>query len=172
MTSSKISAYKFDDEGRLTTVHLPNGATAMFDYDAAGNRVSVVEVPATTPAECCPPTVAELPKRQCGDFSNEVMVVLLSNGRLVGWGDNTTGANANSIITGTSAPIQDVLFSPATTMPPFDATIVDWALTNANLYVVFSNGWCYSAGRSEFGQLGHGDLTARPFLKRIEYFVH
>lgn len=116
-------------------------------------------------------TVAALPKMQQGDFINNAMMVLLSNGQLIGWGDNTTGALATGITTATNAPAQCPLFDPNTTMPPSDATIVDWSFTNANLYVVYSNGWVYSAGSNSYGQLGHGDTTARPWLKRIEYFV-
>jgi len=120
---------------------------------------------------CCPPTVTALPKRQLGDFINNAMMVLLSDGTIVGWGDNTTGVLANGNAVATNEPAQKVLFDPNTTMPPSGATIVDWALTNANLYVIFSNGWAYSAGQNDYGQLGHGDLIARPWLNRIEYFV-
>ncbi len=118
-----------------------------------------------------PAKVTSLPKRQAGDFLENPMAVLLSTGDIVGWGDNTHGGLANGIASATNAPIQKVLFDPNTTLPPFDATVVDWVITNANMYIVFSNGWVYSAGKNALGQLGHGDTVARNQLKRIEYFV-
>lgn len=116
-------------------------------------------------------TVAELPRSSFGDFVNNAMVVKLSNGELVGWGDNSTGVLANNLTSATFSTSQAVAFDPNTTMPPSGATIVDWAFTNSALYVVFSNGWVYSAGKNDFGQLGHGDFVSRPFLKRIEYLI-
>jgi alpha-tubulin suppressor-like RCC1 family protein len=77
----------------------------------------------------------------------------------------------NGIETATNSLPQRVVFDPTTTVPPSTATIVDWAFTNANLYVVYSNGWVYSGGSNTYGQLGHGDTTDRAYLKRIEYFV-
>jgi YD repeat-containing protein len=159
--------YNYDSLGRLTNVTFNDGAMVTYNYDQEGNRTSVVQVAAGV-------TVAALPKRLYGDFSSNPMVVLLSTGQLVGWGDNTTGALAN----GQPPPVspnysltQRVTFDPNTTVPPSSATVVDWAFTGGNLFVVFSNGWVYSAGVNSYGQLGHGDTTARPWLKRIEYFV-
>jgi alpha-tubulin suppressor-like RCC1 family protein len=107
-------------------------------------------------------------KRSQGDNTNATMVVMV-DGKLVGWGNNNTGVLANGLngVT-TSAPAQEVLFDPNTTLPAFDAEIVDWAFTNANLYVVFNNGSVYSAGGNDYGQLGHGDSVDRPYLKRID----
>jgi len=171
MTTADMAIYNYDSLGRLTNVTFPNGAMATYNYDAMGNRTTVIEVPAGAQPDCCPPTVSALPKSLHGDMDNNAMLVLLSTGELVGWGDNTMGALANGIAAASNAPAQRVLFDPNTTLPPFDATIVDWAVANANLYVVFSNGWVYSAGKNDFGQLGHGDTVARPYLKRIQYFV-
>src|SRR5215471_3311172 len=145
--SSQVAAYKYDDLGRLIQVSFPNGGMAVYSYDEMGNRTSVVEVPANTP-QCCPPVVSSFPKRTHGDFNNNGMMVKLSTGELVGWGDNTTGALANGIAGATNAPAQKVLFDENTTLPPFDATIVDWVFTGANLYVVYSNGWVYSSGKN------------------------
>ena len=169
--STGIAAYSYDSLGRLVQVTFPNGAQAIYSYDSMGNRTTVLEVPATITPDCCPPTVSALPKSLHGDLLNSAMMVKLSTGELIGWGDNTTGALANGVAAATNAPAQRLLFDPNTTLPPFDATIVDWSFTNANLYVVFSNGWVYSAGKNDYGQLGHGDTVARPQLKRIEYFV-
>jgi alpha-tubulin suppressor-like RCC1 family protein len=169
MTESNVAAYNYDSLGRLTNVIFPSGAMATFSFDNAGNRTSRVEVPsgATPP----PITVTSLPKKQCGDFGSKSMIVLLSSGSLIGWGDNTTGVLANGNVGATAAPPQQLLFDPNTTVPPFNATIVDWSFVNANIYIVYSNGWVYSAGQNPYGQLGHGDTTARPQLSRIEYFV-
>lgn len=165
-----LENYDYNSLGRLTGINYLDGGSVSYQYDNLGNRTSVVETPgSSTPPG--PSTVAALPKRQNGDFNNNAMMVMLSNGRLVGWGDCTTGALANGVMAAVAAPPQYPQFDPNTTVPPFTATIVDWAFTNANLYVVYSNGWVYSAGKNDYGQLGHGDTTARAQLKRIEYFV-
>ncbi|MBX9879719.1 MAG: hypothetical protein K2Y22_14775 [Candidatus Obscuribacterales bacterium] len=167
---SKSATYQYDSLGRLVGVTFPNGAQATYAYDDMGNRTTVVEVPPLTGTPSTLPTVAALPKKHCMDFMNNPMMVLLSDGQLIGWGENTTGCLANGIASTTSSA-QRVLFDPNTTIPPANATIVDWAFTNASLYVVYSNGWVYSAGDSSVGQLGHGDTVSRLNLKRIEYFV-
>jgi len=160
------AAYNYDKLGRLTQVAFNDGSAITYNYDNMGNRTSVVQVAASTL-----PTVAALPKPLAGSFPNNPMMVLLSNGLLKGWADNTTGALANGLSESNNSPIQDILFDPNTTVPPASESIVDWAFTNANLYVVYSNGWVYSAGKNHYGQLGHGDNVHRPYLKRIEYFV-
>lgn len=170
--SSKLASYEYDDLGRLVRVALPSGASATYAYDAAGNRTSVVEIPALNPPAAAV-TVDSFAKKNTGDFLNNAMLVKLSNGAIVGWGDNTNGVLANGVAAATNQPPQRVVFDPNMPLPPFDETIVDWTFTNANLYVVFSNGWVYSAGQNAYGQLGTGEATSivRPYLKRIEYFV-
>lgn len=168
--SNKTTNYAYDELGRLVGVTLANGAQAHYNYDAAGNRTTVLEIPALL-STFTPATVAALPKAQQGDFLQSPMAVLLSTGDIVSWGDNTNGNLANGVAAATNAPVQKVLFDPNTTLPPSTATIVDWAFTNANIYVVFSNGWVYSTGKNALGQLGHGDVVARTALKRIESFV-
>ena len=163
--------YNYDQLGRLTQVVWPSGALASFNYDKMGNRTTVVESAAIAPPGPTLPTVTALPKRSQSDFKNDPMMVLLSTGEIAGWGDNTTGVLANGIIAATNSLAQRALFDPNTTVPPEGANIVDWAFTNANLYVVYDNGWVYSAGDNSYGQLGHGDTTDRPYLKRIEFFV-
>jgi YD repeat-containing protein len=165
---SKVATYQYDDLGRLVGVTFPNGAQAAYSYDEMGNRTTVVEVPPVITSD--PPTVSAMPKKHCSDSINNIMMVLLSTGELVGWGDNTSGALATGLANANSI-VQGVTFDPNTTPPPSSATIVDWAMTNASLYVVYSNGWVYSAGDSSYGQLGHGDTAAQAQLKRIEYFV-
>lgn len=117
-------------------------------------------------------TVSALPKPQYGDNNYANMVVKLSTGDLSGWGDNSSGAIANGVSgSGYISVPQRVCFDPNTTLPPSSATITDWSFTSGNLYVVYSNGWVYSCGGNSYGQLGHSDTVARPFLKRIELFV-
>jgi alpha-tubulin suppressor-like RCC1 family protein len=165
------SSYNYDKLGRLESVVFSNGAKATYGYDATGNRTTLVEVPAITPPPPPTPMAAGFGKRINGDFKNNAMLVELSGGELVGWGDCTTGVLANGVIATTDNLPQLLVFDPATTVPPPSATIVDWTYTNANLYVTYSNGWVYSAGQNSYGQLGHGDVVVRPFLKRIEYFA-
>lgn len=113
-----------------------------------------------------------LPKKQQGDFQNNAMFVLSAyGGRLKGWGNNSTSVLSNGNTQGWNFLAQEPIFDPNTAMPPTGAYILDWAFTNANLYVVYSNGWVYSAGANDYGQLGHGDTVRRPYLKRIDYFV-
>ncbi len=169
--ANKTSSYEYDKLGRIVKIAFADGASVSYSYDSAGNRTAVVEIAAVTPPAGQVPTVVQLPKKQLGDFVNTPMVVMLSTGNLVGWGDNTTSVLANGISTANVSPVQRVLFDQNTVTPPLAATIVDWAFSNANLYVVYSNGWVYSAGYNSYGQLGHGNTTTLPYLKRIEYFV-
>lgn len=167
--STQQALYSYDQLGRLTSAQFSNGARVSYSYDEMGNRLTTVE----TAAPLVPPsaTVSALPMARYGDFANQPMMVMLSTGELIGWGDNNTGVLANGVSGNTNMPPQKLLFDPNTTVPPFSATIVDWAFTNYSIYVVFSNGWVYSAGKNSAGQLGHGDTTDRLQLKRIEYFV-
>lgn len=172
--SANSATYTYDNLGRLIQVDYPSGAKATYLYDAAGNRLTVTEAPAqlTGPAM---PTVAALPKKQNGDFKNNLMMVLISKGgqtELIGWGENATSALAAGITGNTITHRQKLMFDPNTTSPPVGATISKWAFTNGALYVVFSNGWCYSAGANAYGELGHSDTVARAYLKRIDYFVN
>jgi YD repeat-containing protein len=169
--SSTNAVYIYDKLGRLTNVTFPTGAMATYSYDTAGNRTTVVEVPSITPPPPPSPMAAGFPNRIAGDFKNTPMMVMLTGGELMGWGDNATGVLANGVEAATNNLPQLVLFDPNTTVPPPSATIVSWVFTNANVYVAYSNGWVYSAGSNDYGQLGHGDTTDRPFLKRIEFFV-
>ncbi|MBU6454738.1 MAG: hypothetical protein KGS72_23425 [Cyanobacteria bacterium REEB67] len=163
--SNNNAAFRYDALGRLIQVIFPNGSHANYQYDDMGNR-QLVENVVPTPVQ-----VAALPKRSQSDFKNDPMIVQLVNGALAGWGDNATGVLSNGVIAATNSLAQQVVFDPTTTTPPSNATIVDWAFTNANLYVVYSNGWVYSAGDNAYGALGHGDLVSRPYLKRIESFI-
>lgn len=169
--SSKLASYEYDDLGRLVGVKFPDGAFASYAFDGAGNRTTVIEAPASALSPAL--AVDSFAKRNNGDTFNAAMLVKLSNGELVGWGDNTNGILANGIATATNQPAQKVLFDPNGPLPPFSATIVEWTFTNANLYVIFSNGWAYSAGQNAYGQLATNEATSivRPYLKRIEYFV-
>jgi|694.fasta_scaffold31251_4 alpha-tubulin suppressor-like RCC1 family protein len=54
---------------------------------------------------------------------------------------------------------------------PSGTTIVDAVFCGFSLFVVLSNGWCYSMGFNPYGHLGHGNTTQQYSLKRIEYFV-
>jgi YD repeat-containing protein len=159
---SKQAVYNYDQLGRLVNATFADGAMVTYNYDPMGNRSSVVEVPASSSTSCCPPTVTAFSKRIAGDFKNDGMVVLLSTGELIGWGDNTTANLCNGIEAATMSLPQRMVFDPLSTPPPSTATIVDWVFTNANLFVVYSNGWVYSAGDNTYGQLGRGDTTDRP----------
>ena len=109
--------------------------------------------------------VAKLPKFQQQDFANELMVVQLTDGTLVGWGDNTGGALCNGQTAGVSPP-SPVLYDPWASPDP-NATIVDWALTSTNLFVVFSDGSAFAGGQNAAGQLGDTTTTAKIYLKRV-----
>jgi YD repeat-containing protein len=165
------ASYTFDNLGRLIEVKFPSGASARYLYDAAGNRQTVFEIPATLtgPEQ---PTVAQLPKKQNGDFKNNLAVFLLSSGELVGFGDNSTSALATGITGNYVTGPKRLMFDPNTPPPPVGSQIVDWAFINGAVFVVFSSGHCYSAGANSYSELGHGDSVARPYLKRIEYFAN
>jgi alpha-tubulin suppressor-like RCC1 family protein len=136
-----------------------------------GNRTTVVEIPPSTPPAPSLITVASLPKKVFGDHKYNPMMVLLSSGELIGWGNNSSGSLANGLGSNTTSVAQRLMFDPNTTPPLATASIVDWSFTSGNTYIVYSNGWVYSAGVNDYGQLGQGDTTARNQLKRIEYFV-
>ena len=171
---NKLNNY-YDSLGRLTQSNAPYGGGLATAYDNMANRsTQTLTTPSFSPPQ--PMATVALPKRQKGDFTNNAMMVSLESTsstlrRLIGWGNCTTGVLSNNVIAGTNMPAQVALFDKNTTPPPSGIDYVDWAFTNANLYVVYSNGWVYSAGRCEYGQLGHGDLVSRPYLKRIEFFV-
>jgi YD repeat-containing protein len=168
----KTATAKYDEFGRLVEISYTDGSHVTYNYDQNGNRQTVVEFPPSLdPPVPEIPTVAQLPKRQQGDLKNNQMLVLLSNKKIVGWGSNTIGVLANGVATSTTAIVQEVTFDPNSTLPPDDAEIIDWAMTNGALYIVFDNNWIYSAGIGSYGALGHGDTVARNQLKRIEYFV-
>lgn len=167
--------YSYDSLGRLIQANAPYGGGLSIAYDYLGNRTTAsLTAPVINPGATN--VASALPKRQQGDFNTNAMMVALESPqnnaiRLVGWGNSNTGALANNYAQGVNAPAQVALFDKNTTMPPGSSNLVDWAFTNANLYVVYPNGWVYSAGRNDYGQLGHGDTVARPYLKRIEYFI-
>jgi YD repeat-containing protein len=168
---SSKTTHTYDSLGRLTSAQLPNGVSTTYSYDELGNRQTVVEIPPLTPPAPSLITIASLPKKLFGDFKNNPMMVLLSSGELIGWGNNSAGGLANGLSTNTTSIAQRLMFDPNTTSPASGTTIVDWAFTNANIYIVYSNGWVYSAGANDYGQLAQGDTTERDQLKRIEYFV-
>ncbi len=171
--------FGYDGLGRLTGVTFPGtqvspsdptNASITYNLDNLGNRTSVNQVGGSTfPATA---QVIGLPKLLQGDHINAAMMVLLSNGQLVGWGNNTTGALANGESGAFTSPFQIPVFDQNTTLPPPGVTIVDWAFINSNLYVVYSDGTVFAAGGNAYGQLGFGDTVARPYLKRIDYFVN
>lgn len=169
----KTASMKYDNLGRLVEVRYTDGRSVTYSYDLNGNREAVAEFPAALDPPTVPeiPTVAQLPKRQQGDHKNAQMLVKLSNGKIVGWGSNTTGVLSNGVATSTTGILQEVTFDPNTTLPPDDAEILDWSVTNGAIYIIFDNNWAYSAGAGNYGALGHGDTVARNQLKRIEYFV-
>lgn len=177
MSTEKLNKLtnKYDSLGRLTNSNAPYGGGLSTAYDALANRTSQTLVqPQMTPPT--PPATVSLPKRQLGDFINNAMMVSLESTssalkRLIGWGNCTTGVLANNNASAANMPAQVALFDKNTTPPPAGVNYVDWAFTNGNLYVVYENGWVYSSGAGQYGQLGHGDTVSRPYLKRIEYFV-
>ncbi|MBU6455554.1 MAG: hypothetical protein KGS72_27530 [Cyanobacteria bacterium REEB67] len=174
--TSITTTYTYDNLSRLQNVALEDSnlvtSSADYSFDTVGNRTQVVLAPPpSAPGPAPGPMAAGFPNRNNGDFKNSPMMIMLSTGELMGWGDNATAVLANGTEAATNSLAQYVTFDPNTTKPPAGAKIVDWEFTNANLYVVYSNGWVYSAGSNNYGQLGHGDYLDRPYLKRIEYFV-
>jgi alpha-tubulin suppressor-like RCC1 family protein len=96
--------------------------------------------------------------------------VSLADGSIRSWGYN---GFSQLCIGGTSSSGNPVhaIFSATTTLPPISATVVDIVIARHSIFVLYSNGWVYSGGYNNFGQLGHGDTTTRARLTRIEYFV-
>lgn len=120
--------------------------------------------------------VAELPKKngQC-ENTYHTMMVKLSSGVLVGWGDNTPGLLANGHTDGDNLP-QQVLFDPfepPAMASPTNAVISDWTITGGSSYVVFSDGTAYSAGFTTVGQSGHGIANTTPitYFRKLQYFI-
>lgn len=94
--------------------------------------------------------------------------IQMTNGVIVQAGLNIGLARGSNDGLSQFGPIQFDAVNP----PPANSTIVDWAFTGSNLYVVLSNGWVYAAGQNAGGQLGQGDTTARYVLTRIPYFFN
>lgn len=94
--------------------------------------------------------------------------IQMTNGVIVQAGLNIGLARGSNDGLSQFGPIQFDAVNP----PPANSTIVDWAFTGSNLYVVLSNGWVYAAGQNAGGQLGQGDTTARYVLTRIPYFYN
>lgn len=120
------------------------------------------------------PTVQEMPGKNMNLYEPSIhaMVLKLSNGQLVGWGDNSRASLGTSLTTGIST-IQPVVFSPFDP-PESDMVVQDWCWTGNNLYVLMGNstkGWVYGCGQNAGGQLGLGDTTVRSVLTRIDFFM-
>ena len=151
--SSAVSLLSPDDA--RTVVAYYDNVSSVYAWSSLSSLVTVSQ----------DANVAKLPKFQQQDFANELMVVQLTDGTLVGWGDNTGGALCNGQTAGVSPPAP-VLYDPWYSPDP-EATIVDWALTSTNLFVVFSDGSVYAGGQNAAGQLGDGTTTAKIYLKHV-----
>lgn len=112
--------------------------------------------------------VKAFPKSNKASTIYQQFSVLMENNRLKVWGradNNSLGIlNAENAAFPASAPIFNVAVPPG-------VTVKEHVHSSGGLYVLLTNGWVYSCGFGGYGALGHGDLTARVILTRIEYFV-
>lgn len=113
-------------------------------------------------------TISKLNQRQRSDTMLRQMV-LTSDGGLIVWGRNYTGTtgtfnNGDNATIPQSRPYFNIAI-------PVGVTVVDFASTYCHSVCVLSNGWVYTTGNNDSGQLGHGDTTHRYIFTRVEYFV-
>jgi alpha-tubulin suppressor-like RCC1 family protein len=112
--------------------------------------------------------VKSFPRRQNADISYPHMMVRMMDDSLLAWGRTFTMLLGVNETADTTAVARKPIFNVA--IPP-GVTVNDFVIANGSAWVLLSNGWVYSAGQNQSGQLGHGDTTARSIFTRIEYFV-
>ena len=111
--------------------------------------------------------VSKLNARQKADTLLRQMV-LTQTGGLISWGRTFNGNTGTWYSTDITHPQTRPYFNVAI---PAGVTIVDFATCASHSMCLLSNGWMYSTGQNDNGQLGHGDTTQRNVFTRIEYFV-
>jgi alpha-tubulin suppressor-like RCC1 family protein len=112
--------------------------------------------------------VKRFPTRQSTDIIYPYMMVGLTDGSLLGWGRTYNQALGINETSDTVVTARKPIFNIPV---PAGVTVKDFVICSASAWALLSNGWVYSAGLNGYGQLGHGDTTARPVFTRIEYFV-
>lgn len=110
--------------------------------------------------------VTKLPQRQRADTLLRQWV--LANGGLIVWGRTNSGASGTYWTDDRTIQQHRPYFNVDI---PAGVTVVDVSSSTYYTLCLLSNGWVFSTGNNDYGQLGVGDTTARSIFTRIEYFV-
>jgi alpha-tubulin suppressor-like RCC1 family protein len=112
--------------------------------------------------------VKKLPKKQQADIGYAQFMVQMEDDSLLAWGRTYTMQIGVNHQDDTYILPRKPSFNVAI---PDGVTVKEFTHSNGSAYVLFSNGWVFSSGQNQSGQLGLGDTTSRSTFTRIEYFV-
>lgn len=157
--------------GPAGKVLLGMGAGGDLQFGDAPFSIALIPAASLDRSKLAPSAVTKVkgfPTRQQADFPYPHMMVRMMDDTLLGWGRTYAMALGINETADTTAIPRKPVFNVAI---PAGVTVKDFVIANASAWVLMSNGWVYSAGQNQSGQLGHGDTTARSVFTRIEYFV-
>lgn len=157
--------------GPAGKVLLGMGAGADLMFGDAPFGVSMIPAASLDRSKLAPSAVSKVkgfPTRQQADISYPHMMVRMMDDSLLAWGRTYSLQLGINETADTTAVARKPIFNVAI---PAGVTVKDFVIAHASSWVLLSNGWVYSAGQNQSGQLGHGDTTARSIFTRIEYFV-
>ncbi|WP_334157926.1 hypothetical protein [Oryzomicrobium sp.] len=170
LNSNSVSLSKLA-RGPLGKVLLGMGPGADLTFGDAPFSTSMIQDASLDRSKLAPTAVTKVkgfPTRQQADLVYPHMLVRMMDDTLLGWGRTYAMALGINETADTNAiPRKPVFNVPI----PAGVTVKDFVIANGSAWVLMSNGWVYSSGQNQSGQLGHGDTTARSVFTRIEYFI-
>lgn len=157
--------------GTAGKVLLGMGAGADLQFGDAPFSIASIPAASLDRTKLAPSAVTKVkgfPTRQQADLVYPHMMVRMMDDTLLGWGRTYAMALGINETADTTAIPRKPVFNVSI---PAGVTVKDFVIANGSAWVLMSNGWVYSSGQNQSGQLGHGDTTARSVFTRIEYFV-
>lgn len=148
-----------------TVSDIENGVATTYPSNAAVRDYVTNAVTAVTP-----PYPVKFPTAGRGDIIASNMHMIMSDGSVTSWGAGDI-ASALGIGETVTTHCWDAVKPIFNVMPPDGVTVKSISRAGCCSFMVMTNGWVYSCGANDYGQLGHGDTTDRNIWTRIEAFL-